>query len=237
MSKDTHHPHTPDSLPTSPHVPKGIRILPNVWPGDALRVQPGDATQFVPMGCCFGGPVIMRPWDTLEGALAAGDYYSGRAHSFHPLHGAPLTEASGGVLYFDSTADVPDVMAALRLMHAPVRASEYAVFLSESSDPQRDGYLTHLRLMPLGAVGHFFGAKLDLIPDARQPQPMLLGSLISEFIRLAVERWGTGMCPDLYGCMGGDGDWAKEALCFGLMMENEYHGICRLWTRAWLVTK
>jgi hypothetical protein len=34
-----------------------------------------------------------------------------------------------------------------------------------------------------------------------------------------------------------DGDWAKESLCFGFMMENEYHGICRIWTRAWLVTK
>jgi hypothetical protein len=45
------------------------------------------------------------------------------------------------------------------------------------------------------------------------------------------------MCRDLYGAMGGDGDWAKEELCFGFMMENEYHGVCRIWTRAWLVTK
>jgi len=22
-----------------------------------------------------------------------------------------------------------------------------------------------------------------------------------------------------------------------MLMENEYHGVCRLWTRAWLVTK
>jgi hypothetical protein len=211
--------------------------MPNVWPGDPLPVQPGDAGHFVPMGCCFSGPVVMRPWDTLEGAFAAGDYYSGRAHTFHPLLGAPLTEASGGVLYFDSMADVPDVMAALRLMHVPLLSNEYAVFVSESEEPQRHGYLTHLRMMPYSSARDLFGANLDLIESIRQPQPMILGSLISGFIRLAVERWGTGMPMELSGCMGGDGDWAKEALCFGFMVENEYQQVCRLWTRAWLVTK
>ena len=36
---------------------------------------------------------------------------------------------------------------------------------------------------------------------------------------------------------GGDGDWAKESLCFGLMVENGYQGVYRIWSRAWLVTK
>ena len=36
---------------------------------------------------------------------------------------------------------------------------------------------------------------------------------------------------------GGDGDWAKEELAFGCMVENVDLGIYRIWSRAWLVTK
>lgn len=223
-------------VPPSP-VPQDIIVLPNIWPGDPLPVQPGDVTQFVPMGFCSGGPLVMRPWDTLEGALSTGGFYGSKAHSFHPLHGAPVTEPSGGVLYFDSGEDGNTIMAALQLMHVPLRLTEYAVFVSESQVPREDGYLVHCRMMPYNSLEHFFGASLDAVPDARRPQPMTLGGFIHGFIELAEKRWGTGMSPDLYGCMGGDGDWAKESLCFGFMMENEYHSVCRIWSRAWLVTK
>lgn len=222
---------------SSGHVPAGVQILPNVWPGKPLPVQPGDVTQFVPMGCCFGGPVMMRPWDTLQDAVSAGSYYAGKGHSFHPLHGAPVTEARGGVLYFDAGENADKVMGALELMGAPLLLKDYAVFVSESRNPQEDGFLVHCRVMPWSSLGHLFGAAADAVPGVTKAQPMSLGDLMRGFIQLAEQRWGTGMNPDLYGCMGGDGDWAKESLCFGFMMENEYHSVCRIWSRAWLVTK
>lgn len=221
----------------SSQVPEGIRIFPNVWPGEALAVQPGDVTQFVPMGCCFGAPVIMRPWDTLGSAMATGGYYGARGHSFHPLHGAPVTEASGGILYFDSGSDPGAVAGALTLMHAPDLMTDYAVFVSVAENPQEQGYLVHCRIMPFSALGHFFGANIDFIEGGGALQPMTVGDFVRGFIKLHEGRYGTGMCPELYGAMGGDGDWAKESLSFGFMMENEYHSICRIWTRAWLVTK
>ncbi|MEI9999893.1 MAG: hypothetical protein WDO13_12425 [Verrucomicrobiota bacterium] len=45
------------------------------------------------------------------------------------------------------------------------------------------------------------------------------------------------MSSQLRGTFGGDGDWAKESLCFGLLVENNDLGVYRLWSRAWLVTK
>ena len=221
----------------SRHVPEGIRIYPNVWPEKPPAAQPGDVTQFVPMGFCFGGPIVMRPWDTLESAAAAGGYYGARAHGFHPLLGAPVTEPSGGVLYFDSGSDPDTVIGALDLMHAPTLTKDYAVFVSEAENPQKEGYLAHYRLIPFGALGHLFRVNLDAIENGRLPQPMSAGEFVRGFMALHEKRYGTGMCRDLYGAMGGDGDWAKESLCFGFMMENEYHGVCRIWTRAWLVTK
>ena len=229
-----------DEIPAgeaSRHVPEGIRIFPNVWPGERLPVQPGDVTQFVPMGFCMGGPIVMRPWDTLESAVNAAGYYGARAHGFHPLHGAPVTEPSGGVLYFDSGSDPETVMGAIQLMHAHTLAKDYAVFVSQASDPQTEGYLVHCRIIPFGSIGHFFRASLSLIEGQSTPQPLTLGEFIKGFITLHEQRYGTGMSRALYGAMGGDGDWAKESLCFGFMMENEYHNICRIWSCAWLVTK
>jgi hypothetical protein len=73
MDDETESHPTPGSE-LSRHVPEGIRIYPNVWPGKPPAVQPGDVTQFVPMGFCFGGPIVMRPWDTLESVVAAGGF-------------------------------------------------------------------------------------------------------------------------------------------------------------------
>lgn len=220
--------------PASPFIPVGVRVSPNVWPGEDLKVQPGDPTYFVPMGCCFSPPVMVRPWDTIEAAMNARSYYGAQGHSFHPLRGAPATESSGGVIYFDSGADIESVIAALSLMHAPLRLEDYAVFVSEAEDAQSAGYLTHCRIMPRHALRNLFGVH-EIGPD--EPQPIPVEQLLRGFIELHEKRYGTGMSPDLYGAMGGDGDWAKESLCFGFMIENEYHGVCRIWSRAWLVTK
>jgi hypothetical protein len=66
---------------------------------------------------------------------------------------------------------------------------------------------------------------------------MGIAAAIEQFIAAERERWGTGMSSALRGTFGGDGDWAKESLCFGLMVENPYYGVYRVWSRAWLVTK
>ncbi len=187
------------------------------------------------MGCCFSGPVVMRPWDSLEGTVSAGGYYGAQAHGFHPLHGAPVTEPSGGILYFDSGANHEDILTALSLMHAPLQLKDYAVFVSVAEDVEREGYLTHCRIMPLAAVVHFFGATIN--SGFNGPQPVTVEDFIRGFVSLNEAHYGTGMSSKLYGAMGGDGDWAKESLCFGFMIENEYHRICRIWSRAWLVTK
>lgn len=65
----------------------------------------------------------------------------------------------------------------------------------------------------------------------------LIGDLVWTFVQSQQQVWGIYNTSQLSGVMGGDGDWAKEALAFGLMVENAYHGVYRIWSRAWLVTK
>jgi hypothetical protein len=229
----------PSATGSSSPVPAGVRVFPNVWPGDPLPVQPGDAAQFAPMGFCMDVPIMMRPWDTLESALTSREYYGAQPHTFHPLLGAPRTEARGGVIYFDTGETRDSLLAALRIMGVSMRPDwrDFAVFVAESSDPQKDGYIVHCRIMPFSTVMNLYRANPDLVEGGHTPQPVSVQDVLWGFVEGQERRWGTGMGGALSGCMGGDGDWAKESLCFGFMVENAYHMIFRIWSRAELVTK
>lgn len=220
-------------------MPEGVRVFPNEWPGEVLPVQPGDVTQFAPMGFAMDVPLVVRPWDTLESAMSSGGYYAAQHHTFHPLHGAPRTDASGGVIYFDTGSSQESLLTTFGVMGARPSAEwrQFGVFCRESSEPEKDGFISHCRIVSFGALGHLYRADLSLIKGGSEPQPKSVQEILWHFVQAEEERWGTGMGGALSGCMGGDGDWAKESLCFGFMVENAYHGIFRIWSRAELVTK
>lgn len=220
-------------------LPDSVRLSPNVWPGNSLPVQPGDPTQFAPMGFCMNVPTIIRPWDTLESAVAAGGYYGAQPHSFHPLHGSPRTDACGGAIYFDSGESRESLLAAFEVMGVRMRTDwrDFAVFHTESKEPLKDGYIAHCRIMPWSTLEHLYHADLALVEGCSTPQLCSVQDVLYGFVQAQEQHWGTGMSGKLSGCMGGDGDWAKESLCFGFMVENAYHLILRIWSRAQLVTK
>ena len=85
-------------------------------------------------------------------------------------------------------------------------------------------------------MGHLFGIGEELaqIP----PQPASIGTYIQQFFSEQDAKWNSRSSDySLRGTAGGDGDWAKERLAFGFMVENEYWGVYRRWSRAWLITK
>lgn len=213
-----------------------VRIAPPVWPGRELSVQPGDLTQFTPMGLGIGGPMIMMPWDDLGSALGRGGYYGFQARSGHPFHGAPMTDAGGGTVYFDGDPKQDEITALLSLMEVRGHIKDYAVFLGESNDPQQDLYLVQLRIVSEWALTGMFHASLEGAMEWVK-QPMSIIELLWAFIVQQREQWGTGYSHALSGTFGGDGDWAKEKLAFGFMVENSYQSVYRIWSRAWLVTK
>lgn len=222
-------------MPTE--IDKVATIAPAVWPGDPLAVQPGDLSQFTPLGLGLGAPLVMRPWDTLEHLADRGGYYGLERRTGHPLLDAPLTGSSGGVIYFDGSPDKADLDATLRLLTVHGETTEYAVFLGESQNPRQDRFLTQIRIVCPFALGALFGAKAsdETIPLIKQP--LSIGELIWKFIEDQQREYGTGYGFELEGLFGGDGDWARETLAFGFLVENEYQGVYRLWSRAWLVTK
>jgi hypothetical protein len=103
---------------------------------------------------------------------------------------------------------------------------------SRAKDPLSERYLDQIRIMRKGTLQHLFQAG----PEAAEiaTQPITLGAFIEQYLAEQKAKWFN---RGIYGTFGGDGDWAKEDLCFGFMVENNYWGVHRLWSRAWLVTK
>lgn len=214
---------------------KFVKLAPAVWPGKALDVQPGDLSLFAPMGNGLGAPMVMMPWDSFESFSARGDYYGFHPHSGHPFLGAPITEEGGGTVYFDNDCAQADVMAMLRLMGVHGRLTDYGAFVQDAESPQ-DRFLTQMRIVSGGALQFLFGIADEPDGQALRQQTLPISELVWNFIECFRAEVYEGRYS-VAGSLGGDGDWAKESLAFGFMVENAYHSIYRIWTRAWLVTK
>jgi hypothetical protein len=212
-----------------------VKLAPAVWPGKALEVQPGDLSLFMPMGNGLGAPNVMMPWDDLGSFTSRGNYYAFHPHTGHPFTGAPVTEAGGGTVYFDDGCQRADVEAMLRLMEVYDRLTDYAAFLVDAPQPE-DRYLTQMRIVSGGALEFIFRTPNEPLGNALRQQPYPVGEAIWRFIEWFRRASSEGRYS-VRGALGGDGDWAKESLAFGFMVENQYHAVYRIWTRAWLVTK
>jgi hypothetical protein len=211
-----------------------IHFAPSPWPGGAA-LEPGDLSQIVPMGMHLdGAPIVMRPWDTLEGATQAANYYGLQPHGPDPLRNAPQTDAAGGTVYFDDNIASNDLSTLLRVMGVESDQQAFAAFRLDATRSQDQRFLTQIRIVVPPALGALFGAAFA--PELVE-QELTIGAAFDVFVAAERSRWGTGMSSELRGTFGGDGDWAKESLCFGFMVENAFHGVYRMWSRAWLVTK
>jgi hypothetical protein len=211
-----------------------VVISPASWPSRAA-VAPGDLSQYAPIGLGMAAPMIVRPWDNLADSTGRSSVYGASARTGDPFRDAPVNDAAGGTVYFDSGSDAAQRIAMLDLLDVRRYENAYALYAAESADPPRDRYLAQLRIVAFDAMP-MFGAIPDP-GDEPYEQPLTVGELIDAFIEAQETRWGRGMSSELRGTLNGDGDWAKERLAFGFMIENGSNGVYRLWSRPWLVTK
>ena len=204
-----------------------IRISPPIWPDHRLDIQPGDLSKFVPYGNGVYG-------------------YQDRKGS-NPFTSAPSQEACGGAIYFGNGVTKEDFKAFMRIVEVQsahvVKPSkkDFAVFTAESKQPGKDGYLVQMRIVSRFGLRFMFGALTDAEYEKFPEQELTMAEALWSFIEQESGHWGTKFWQDgekgLQGLFGGDGDFAREELAFGFMLENDYHHVYRIWSRAWLVTK
>jgi hypothetical protein len=214
-----------------------IRVLPADWNLGRAGL-PGDLRRFAPGGFAASGPLLMRPWDRLENFGQVQDYYGAEAPHGDPISAAPRTLAAGGVVYFDDGRSPEDLSTMFRMMGAWLADKAYAAFVARSSDTLADRYLEQMRIVGHGALPHLFGAPREEVA-ALGEQPLTIGEALVAFVRRREAIWndGSAFSGKLAGSLGGDGDWAKEALAFGFAVENGHWCVYRIWSRPWLVTK
>jgi hypothetical protein len=192
-------------------------ISPAIWPGKKLQVQPGDLSKFTPYG---------------------NGVYGYQGNSLEPIRGDPPQEETGGLIYFGNGVRKEDFEGFLRMMNVRAENKDYAAFVQESSNPVKDRYFRQMRLMSKFGLRFMFGAIDDREYETFKKQELSIGEALLEFMETEKARFGTSFGDSrIEGKMGGDGDYAREELSFGFMLENEYHQVYRIWSRAWLVTK
>ena len=215
-----------------------VKVYPREWPEDKeLELYPGDLEKFAVPGVGISGPFPIRPWgNPLEDDPS--DFYSFQRITGHPIKDASKNEPTGGVLYFGGTPRKEDIEALYRLLNVRTHLKDYAAFVEHSLDPVEDRYLVQMRIVSRFALKYLFRALDGDDYESFPAQKRDIGEVLWQFIEDQQDTWGTGMNSyNIRGTMGGDGDFAKEELAFGFMVENEYHSVYRIWSRAWLVTK
>jgi hypothetical protein len=210
-----------------------VMPLPPDWPGHPLPLMPGDFSRSVPHGMGLSGPLIVRPWDDPLKALAGPNYYGFEPLESDPVRAAPTQYADGGVIYFDERLSWDLLCTALLVIGVRFDMRDFVVFAGEAKNPIQKRYLDQARIISRGGIGQIFGAGQELA-DVPSEQPLTVEGYIKQFIAEQREKWSG---RKLRGTAGGDGDWAKEWLAFGFMVENWYWRVYRIWSRAWLVTK
>ena len=211
-----------------------VQISPPDWFSKSVPVQPGDLRRFAPMGRGRIGPL---PADPDEFGLPPGnpDLFSLTAHHNHPLLNAPITEPTGGTLYLDGEPNAADLAAALRLLGVPADATDYAAFLSHAKKPAEERYMTQLRIVRRVALAALYDALTETQLRSFPQQRLTVGAVIGKFIETEQQQWGTGLSPKLSERFGNPGQRFRATLAFGLMIENAFYGVYRLWSRAWLL--
>jgi hypothetical protein len=211
-----------------------VQISPSVWSSKRVPVEPGDLRRFAPMGRGRIGPVP-PDLDDLGAAPSNPDLFSLTAHHGHPLLNAPITEPTGGTLYLDGEPNSEDLAATLRLLGVPTDATDYAAFISQAKKPAEERYMTQLRIVRRVALAALYDALSEAELRSFQHQPLSVGALMGKFIETEQQCWGTGLSPKLSERFGNPGQRFRATLAFGLMIENAFYGVYRLWSRAWLL--
>ncbi|HPD81890.1 MAG TPA: hypothetical protein PK357_02210 [Candidatus Pacearchaeota archaeon] len=192
--------------------------LSEIWAGRRLKILQADLSQFAPYG---------------------NGVYGYQKNIFEPIKGDPPQEPNGGCVYFSNNAQQKYFEGFLKMLDVKVDRKDYVSYLQEASNPIEDHYLTQMRIIPKFALRYMANVINDKEYAAFEDQDFTIQEALFKFMDVEKERWGTDFwnSPNLAGKMGGDGDFAREELGFGFMIENGYYDIYRIWSRAWLVTK
>ena len=153
-----------------------------------------------------------------------------------PLLSAPLTQAAGGTIYF-SAGSHHDLKAVFRLMEVLRDRRDFLAIASHSNLPIHSRYLDQLWIIWSPTAKDVFGLSDDDLPSE---QDLSIEEALLGFVDRQIDKWiepGRLYSSRLDGSIGGDGEYAREALGFGFTVEDPFGCVYRIWSRPWVVLK
>ena len=153
-----------------------------------------------------------------------------------PLLSAPLTQVAGGTIYF-SGGPHDDLKAVFRVMEVLRDRHNFLAIGSHSNLPVHSRYLDQLWIIWSPTARDVFG-----LSDADLPgeQDLSIEEALLGFVDRQIDKWiepGRLYSSRLDGSIGGDGEYAREALGFGFSVEDPFGCVYRIWSRPWVVLK
>ena len=204
-----------------------VYVLPDDWPGgnsDAAVLFRG----YYPRGV-GDGEAVLSPWSG-EGAPPRTQTRGWQPHGGDPIRNSPLTDDSGGVVYFRAHAGEQDMKAMFDVLGINSGEHDYAVIWESSESPQETAYVASLRVLTHRALERIDRSAVAGLPR----QPMTVETLLLRFVSEQLQNWDTRVVSHQ---MKVDGDSTKALPSFGLLVENSRLGVYRVWSRPWLASK
>jgi hypothetical protein len=159
-------------------------------------------------------------------------------NDLNPFQAVASDTSIGGFLHFGNRINEISLRTLLNIAEVHLDSRDYAIFRHESENPKDDGYLIQMRLVSKFALQYLFRSITEEEYRKFKDQKKTFLNTCWDFIEEERDKYGTLFGhPKLAGALGGDGHYAQEGLAFGFMVENSYHRVYRIWSRAWLVTK
>lgn len=190
------------------------------------------------------GPIIVTPFSVVGGYmgqfLAEQDALKGSESAVQE------GKTVGDLVYFGERVKEERFYSAVDALGVKGFEQTYAAIFTtffEDADlgvvnPIRDGvhYLEQVRIICPSAMHHFY----DAFGEACVEQSVSVAEALWNFYQSQISRYNPEkeLYPaNLSGVIGGDGDYEREQLAFGMLVENREEGIYRIWSRAYLCTK
>lgn len=187
------------------------------------------------------GPQSEQAPENLEQVALDGDGFYG---PMQPVWGerlahltcrvSPETERTGAVFFKRGDYHRDDFLALCRLLGIG-QETYYIVYCREAEAPLNDAYLTQWRLVTEFAWCEYFQRDEG---DCEE-QPLPLPEAMANLIEHECERQNEGVVATRMSVLSGGAlaDMGEFGLGFGLVVENAYYGIYRLWSRAVFYSK
>lgn len=106
-------------------------------------------------------------------------------------------------------------------------SKKYVAFAISSAQLVEDRHLDQIKILTHMSLTEIFRIDGDLIPEE---QPFTMEEAIVAFVTAQHHKWNEPnrtFRSRLSGSAGGDDDWSKEGLAFGLHVENSFWGAYR----------